>query len=382
MFGAPKICARCDKQVYSIEELKCLDKIWHKGCFKCTVCNTTLNLKNYKGVDKLPYCVVHYPKQTHTAVNDNPELLRIKANTNIQSNAKYHADYERSKGKFTAINDDPEMRRVLENTRNISNIKYHENFEKKRANYTPIVNKNTQNSLINNINQPPSPNSTLIASYRSGENQLNEVNIYNNSRSGRIGSIADYDPLTKLENSTIDHKNTRVIYNDSNDISKNSQFEKEYQAMQQQLNMQKQILHEQQQRNNSLESNHLTLNKNSKNDSKIISNDNGNEVTYKNINGNNGHTNNINNQFNNSNISINSYYEHNEPNSNNQGIQTSVFKAIYDYDAKEDDEITFRDGDKFINCEQIDIGWMIGVHEKTGKHGMIPFNYTEPIDLF
>ena len=63
-------------------------------------------------------------------------------------------------------------------------------------------------------------------------------------------------------------------------------------------------------------------------------------------------------------------------------IQTSVFKAIYDYDAKEDDEISFRDGDKFTNCEQIDVGWMIGVHEKTGKHGMFPANYAEPVDLF
>ena len=63
-------------------------------------------------------------------------------------------------------------------------------------------------------------------------------------------------------------------------------------------------------------------------------------------------------------------------------IKTSVFKAIYDYDAKEDDEISFRDGDKFTNCEQIDVGWMIGVHEKTGKHGMFPANYAEPVDLF
>lgn len=66
----------------------------------------------------------------------------------------------------------------------------------------------------------------------------------------------------------------------------------------------------------------------------------------------------------------------------NEMIQTSVFKAIYDYDAKEDDEISFRDGDKFTNCEQIDVGWMIGVHEKTGKHGMFPANYAEPVDLF
>ena len=42
-------------------------------------------------------------------------------------------------------------------------------------------------------------------------------------------------------------------------------------------------------------------------------------------------------------------------------IQTTVYRAIYDYDAKEDDEISFREGDKFTNCEQIDVGWMIGL---------------------
>lgn len=66
----------------------------------------------------------------------------------------------------------------------------------------------------------------------------------------------------------------------------------------------------------------------------------------------------------------------------NSDIKTSVYKAIYDYDASEEDELSFRDGDKFINCEQIDIGWMIGVHEKTGKHGMFPSNYAEPVDYF
>lgn len=71
------------------------------------------------------------------------------------------------------------------------------------------------------------------------------------------------------------------------------------------------------------------------------------------------------------NPSYNSYTNNSTTNSNNnnnhvsltnsyQTVQTTVFKAIYDYDAKEDDEISFRDGDKFINCEQIDVGWMIG----------------------
>ena len=78
------------------------------------------------------------------------------------------------------------------------------------------------------------------------------------------------------------------------------------------------------------------------------------------------------------------YYIHSTQtnNINLNDIKTSVYKAIYDYDAKEDDEISFRDGDKFTNCEQIDVGWMIGVHEKSGKHGMFPSNYVEPVDYF
>ncbi|KAK7477067.1 hypothetical protein BaRGS_00031747 [Batillaria attramentaria] len=81
-----KKCAKCTKTVYPTEELKCLDKIWHKACFKCEVCGMTLNMKNYKGYDKLPYCNAHYPQTKHTAVADTPEARRIAENTKIQSN--------------------------------------------------------------------------------------------------------------------------------------------------------------------------------------------------------------------------------------------------------------------------------------------------------
>lgn len=29
---------------------------WHKGCFHCEVCKMTLNMNNYKGYEKKPYC--------------------------------------------------------------------------------------------------------------------------------------------------------------------------------------------------------------------------------------------------------------------------------------------------------------------------------------
>ncbi|KAH8322886.1 hypothetical protein KR059_009976 [Drosophila kikkawai] len=128
-----KTCARCQKVVYPIEELKCLDKTWHKTCFKCTECGMALNMKTYKGYNKMPYCEAHIPKAKATAIADTPELKRIAENTKIQSNVKYHADFEKAKGKFTQVADDPETLRIKQNTKHISNVAYHGDLEKKAA---------------------------------------------------------------------------------------------------------------------------------------------------------------------------------------------------------------------------------------------------------
>ncbi|KAK7093036.1 hypothetical protein V1264_008692 [Littorina saxatilis] len=119
-----KKCAKCTKTVYPTEELKCLDKVWHKACFKCESCGMTLNMKNYKGYEKLPYCNAHYPTSRPTQVADTPESRRIAENTKIQSQVKYHADFERQKGHKTSVADDPETARIRQNTAIQSNINY------------------------------------------------------------------------------------------------------------------------------------------------------------------------------------------------------------------------------------------------------------------
>ncbi|KAG8261827.1 LIM and SH3 domain protein 1 [Homalodisca vitripennis] len=60
--------------------------VWHKQCFKCQVCNMTLNMRNYKGFNKQPYCEAHIPKAKATTVAETPELKRIAENTKLQSN--------------------------------------------------------------------------------------------------------------------------------------------------------------------------------------------------------------------------------------------------------------------------------------------------------
>jgi hypothetical protein len=66
----------------------------------------TLNVKNVKGYEKMPYCHVyefdyslnsmyflfvrrHYPQPKPTVVVDNPEMQRMRLLTDIQSNVKY-----------------------------------------------------------------------------------------------------------------------------------------------------------------------------------------------------------------------------------------------------------------------------------------------------
>ncbi|XP_056113483.1 LIM and SH3 domain protein 1-like [Rhinichthys klamathensis goyatoka] len=126
------LCSRCDKIVYPTEKVNCLDKYWHKGCFSCEVCKMTLNMKNYKGFDKKPYCSQHYPKTSFTIVADTPENLRLKQQSKMQSHVLYKEDFERNKGKgFCVVADTPELQRVKKTQDQISNIKYHEDFEKK-----------------------------------------------------------------------------------------------------------------------------------------------------------------------------------------------------------------------------------------------------------
>ncbi|XP_052094654.1 LIM and SH3 domain protein F42H10.3-like isoform X7 [Mytilus californianus] len=131
-------CAKCTKIVYPTEKLNCLDKIWHKGCFKCQSCNMTLNMKNYKGYDKLPYCNAHYPTTKHTQVADTPENRRIKDNTKIQSNVQYHSDFEKAKGSYTQVSDRLDLKQHQRNTENISMIAYHKDFEEGKGRYIQI----------------------------------------------------------------------------------------------------------------------------------------------------------------------------------------------------------------------------------------------------
>ncbi|VDN02031.1 unnamed protein product [Thelazia callipaeda] len=193
-----KKCARqeCGKTVYPLEELKCLDKIWHKGCFRCTVCGMILNMKNYKGYDKMPYCEPHYPKTVASVVVDTPEMRRLTENTRLQSQVKYHEQFEKSKGQRIQVADDPELTRHLQNTKIQSQVAYHGEHVKKKL-QDEIRPQAEQQNISTNVlhHQSTTPYSSKLA-------RQSGTLIYSSEQGGRVpiqqrqvGSIADYDPL-------------------------------------------------------------------------------------------------------------------------------------------------------------------------------------------
>uniref|UniRef100_A0A3Q2HWA0 LIM and SH3 domain protein 1 n=1 Tax=Equus caballus TaxID=9796 RepID=A0A3Q2HWA0_HORSE len=303
-------CARCGKIVYPTEKVNCLDKFWHKACFHCESCKMTLNMKNYKGYEKKPYCNAHYPKQSFTMVADTPENLRLKQQSELQSQeavpfflsahthpqrreptspgscrseatqprsavlspspstpqrVRYKEEFEKNKGKgFSVVADTPELQRIKKTQDQISNIKYHEEFEKSRMG--PSGGEGLE---------PERRDSQGSGSYRRPQEQQQPPH-----------HIPTSAPV--------------------------------YQQPQQQQAAQ-------------------------------------------------------------------SYGGYKEP-AAPVSIQRSTpggggkrYRAVYDYSAADEDEVSFQDGDTIVNVQQIDDGWMYGTVERTGDTGMLPANYVEAI---
>uniref|UniRef100_A0A8C3VH79 LIM and SH3 domain protein 1 n=1 Tax=Catagonus wagneri TaxID=51154 RepID=A0A8C3VH79_9CETA len=239
-------CARCGKIVYPTEKVNCLDKFWHKACFHCETCKMTLNMKNYKGYEKKPYCNAHYPKQSFTMVADTPENLRLKQQSELQSQVRYKEEFEKNKGKgFSVVADTPELQRIKKTQDQISNIKYHEEFEKSRMG--PSGGEGLE----------PERRDAQDSSYRRPQEQQQPHHIPTSTPGERENYASGTDrappPLQKR------------------------------------------------------------------------------------------------------------------------------YRAVYDYSAADEDEVSFQDGDTIVNVQQIDDGWMYGTVERTGDTGMLPANYVEAI---
>lgn len=194
----------------------------------------TLNMKNYKGFEKRPYCNAHYPKTNFTCVADTPENLRLKQQSKMQSQVLYREDFEKNKGKgFSVVADTPELQRIKKTQDQISNIKYHEEFEKRKGGEGP-----------NTPSGNPSPGF-----------QAASQNFHYDPTPEPVRQAAAAPPASAGKR----------------------------------------------------------------------------------------------------------------------------YRAVYDYTAADEDEVSFKDGDMILDVQQIDEGWMYGRVERTGQQGMLPANYVEAI---
>lgn len=70
-----------------------------------------------------------------------------------------------------------------------------------------------------------------------------------------------------------------------------------------------------------------------------------------------------------------------DPVNHNYGSLGRVYRAMYDYEAQDDDEVSFQDGDLIVNVSSIDGGWMTGEVQRTGQVGMLPANYVQLVNI-
>nr|XP_019966031.1 PREDICTED: LIM zinc-binding domain-containing Nebulette-like [Paralichthys olivaceus] len=112
-------CARCGKIVYPTEKVSCLDKDSAKARLWFV---SEKNSFNYSVDIQDP----HYPKTSFTIVADTPENLRLRQQSELQSQVKYKKDFEESKGRgFSIVSDTPEMQRLRRTQEQISNVCVH-----------------------------------------------------------------------------------------------------------------------------------------------------------------------------------------------------------------------------------------------------------------
>lgn len=56
-------CVVCTQTVYPSERLSVEGKIFHKPCFKCAECKSTLRAGSYAAIEGVYYCKPHYAQK-------------------------------------------------------------------------------------------------------------------------------------------------------------------------------------------------------------------------------------------------------------------------------------------------------------------------------
>nr|XP_033800807.1 nebulin isoform X21 [Geotrypetes seraphini] len=291
-------------------------------------------------------------KATPTPVT--PEMERVRRNQENISSVLYSDSFRKQvQGKAAFVLDTPEMRRVRQTQRNISTVKYHEDFEKHKGSFTPVVTDPITERVKKNMQDFSDINYRGIqrrvvemARKRTDQDQENATDL----RVWRTnpGSIFDYDPAE-------DNIQSRSLHMLSVQAQRRS-------------------------REHSRSASALSLSagdeKSDASDHHLSYYSNGGLFTTTTTGYKQAKTTELPQQRSSSvatqQTTVSSVPSH-------PSTVGKTFRAVYDYMAVDDDEVSFKDGDAILNVQAIDEGWMYGTVQRTGKTGMLPANYVEAI---
>ncbi|KAF4023175.1 hypothetical protein G4228_015690 [Cervus hanglu yarkandensis] len=252
---------------------------------------------------------------SYSTVADTPEIQRIKT-TQQNISAVF---YKKEVGAGTAVKDTPEIERVKKNQQNISSVKYHEDFEKtKGRGFTPVVDDPVTERVRRNTQV------VSDAAYKGVHPHIVEMDR-------RPGIIVEKANLYRRQRSR-SYSSSTFGTGLGDDKSEISEIYRSFSCC--------------------------------------------SEVTRPSDEG--------------APVLPGAYqqshsqgygYMHQTSLSSVRSMQHSpnlrTYRAMYDYSAQDEDEVSFRDGDYIVNVQPIDDGWMYGTVQRTGKTGMLPANYIE-----
>ncbi|TSM68907.1 Nebulin [Bagarius yarrelli] len=251
-------------------------------------------------------------------VLDTPEMRRVKQTQRIISGVQYHQDFEKSKGSFTPTTTDLVTERVKKNTQDFSDISY-------RGIQRRVVEMERRRAIEHD------------------QETITDLRVWRTNP----GSVFDYDPAE-------DNIQSRSLHMMSVQAQRRSKEHSRSTSAMSGLGEEKSEPSESVDHHMSVYSNGFQTHTTGYQQAKTVElqQRSSSVVTQQ--------------------TTVSSVPSH--PSTTGKTV-----RAMYDYAAADNDEVSFKDGDVIVNVQSIDEGWMYGTVQRTGKTGMLPANYVEAV---
>ncbi|KAM4697895.1 LOW QUALITY PROTEIN: nebulin [Rhinophrynus dorsalis] len=297
-----------------------------------------------------------------------PEMERVKRNQENISSVLYSDSFRKQiQGRAAFVLDTPEMRRVRETQKHISSVKYHEDFERQKGSFTPVVTDPITERVKKNMIDFSDIN------YRGIQRKVVEMERKRNEQDQDVtdlrvwrtnpGSVFDYDPAE-------DNIQSRSLHMLSVQARRSREHSRSASALSLSAGDEKSEHSEAADHHHSYYSNGgifttatVTAHRES---SQMLFYQGYKQAKTTELP-----------QQRSSSVATQQTTASSVP--SHPSTTGKTFRAMYDYRAADDDEVSFRDGDTILNVQTIDEGWMYGTVQRTGKTGMLPANYVEAI---